>query len=50
MTAKDFRNWVSDPLPARSDGPDNIDGGPDPRDIAPGAARSKGGIWLTKRK
>jgi hypothetical protein len=29
-------------LPARSDGLDNIDGGPDVRDIAPWAFRSKG--------
>src|ERR1700730_5087995 len=51
---KGFRNWVSDPLPARSDGPDNVDGGPDAGDITPPAFRSKGkkGLarWLTRRK
>jgi hypothetical protein len=47
MTTKGFRNWVSDPLPARSDGPDNVDGGPDEGDIAPPAFRSKGKEGLT---
>jgi hypothetical protein len=44
------KNQVSDPLPARSDGPDNVDGGPDAGDIAPRAFRSKGAVGLTKRK
>jgi hypothetical protein len=34
---------VSDPLPARSDGPDNVDGGPDAGDIALRTFRSKAG-------
>jgi hypothetical protein len=33
---------VSDPLPARSNGLDIIDGGPDAGDIAPQALWSKG--------
>ena len=41
---------VSDPLPARSNGLDNVDGGPDAEDIAPKACRSKAAGWLTKRK
>jgi hypothetical protein len=32
-----------DPLPARSDGLDNVDGGPDPVDIAPARLWSKCG-------
>lgn len=28
-------------MPARSDGPDNVDGGPDAADIAPGAVPGK---------
>jgi hypothetical protein len=38
---------VSDPLPARSDGPDNVDGGPDAGDIAPRAFRSK--CWMVDK-
>ena len=41
---------VSDPLPARSNGLDRIDGGPDAADIALRTLRSKAAGWLTKGK